>query len=354
MVVGGVHDVVSVADLSHRQPQATGPLIGVKGHVVVALEPASYARRVEAGGAQVAVCPAARGLFFDVAYQSREPFRRGSLGLHRRAPEARSEACREGLARAAEKLDVLALGLPRRAARPAKDAGGPYAEVEDTLVGGIGAHVKKFPEWVPQEVIEYYRYRLEPKEYTDEYEQLGTDTLCRVMEAESMKKAWQAIAKRSEIVHPGFFAAEIPYVVRAAELIPTYPPPEQIATFRKLTSKVQALSQEFEDALGHWADEVMLHYFGVRPDKAIHELADNMEQFTRMLEDGRKALTVRTGKPGVKHAKRNFVIRLLLERVNELYGQPLHDTVAAISGVILDEYVDPETVRSIHRNPIDY
>ena len=214
--------------------------------------------------------------------------------------------------------------------------------------------MKKFPVWVPEEVIEYYQRRFDPKEYTDEYDQLETEVLCRAMESENMRKAWQAIAKRSEKVRPWFFADIITTVVRSAEQIPSYPPPEQIKTFKELTAKVQALCPEFEDALGYWAEEVMLHYFGVRPDKAIHELAHNMEQFTRMLEDGRKALTVRTGKPGVKHAKRNFVIRLLLERVNELYGQPLHDTVAAISGVILDEYVDPETVRSIHRNPIDY
>ena len=213
--------------------------------------------------------------------------------------------------------------------------------------------MNEFPKWVPDEVIEYYRSRCEPKEYTDEYEQQATDALYRLMQSADMQKAWQAIARRGEVVHPGFFASDICYVFNAAERISTYPQQEQVETFRRLTSKVQSLCPEFDDALGHWADEPLLHYFGLRPDKAIQELADNMEIFTQMVEDYHKSLTDLTGKPGPKHAKRNFVIRLLLQRVNELYGQPLIDTVIAIASEILGEPVKPETVRSIHRNPRD-
>ena len=213
--------------------------------------------------------------------------------------------------------------------------------------------MKKFPEWVPEEVIEYYRRQCVPQNTTLEYHQLGTEVLCRAMESENMRKAWQAIANRSHKVRPWYFPNIIMDAVRTSEQLSSYPPPEQIATFRKLTSKVQALSTEFKDALGNWADEVMLHYFGVRPDKAIHELADNMEGFTRMIESTRKSMTDYTGKPKSKHAKRTYVIRLLSEQVKELYDQPLHDTVAAISGVILDEDVDPELVRKLVSKPKD-
>ena len=211
--------------------------------------------------------------------------------------------------------------------------------------------MKKFPEWVPEDVVEYYRRESESKERPDEFDRQGIEVLCQAMESETMRKAWEATARRKDKVPPFFLAQVIAMTHLATAGISSVPSPEQIATFRKLTAKVTALSSEIEDAVGHWCDEVMLHYFGVRPDKMVQELADNMEEFTSMVEDHRKWLTDRTGKPGSKNAKRTFVIRLLSERIYEWYGTPLHDTVAATASIILDDYVDSETVRKIVAYP---
>ena len=207
--------------------------------------------------------------------------------------------------------------------------------------------MKKFPEWVPEDVVEYYRRESESKERPDEFDRQGIEVLCRAMESETMRKAWEAIARRKDKVPPSFLAGVIADTHLVTDGISSVPSPEQIATFRNLTAKVKVLSSEIEAAVGHLSDGVMLHYIGDRPDKMIQELADNMEEFTSMVEDHRKWLTDRTGKPGSKNAKRTFVIRLLSERIYDWYGTPLHDTVAATASIILDDYVDSDTVRKL-------
>lgn len=207
--------------------------------------------------------------------------------------------------------------------------------------------MKKFPEWVPDEVIKYYWSKSEPKEYTDEYDQLATEFLCRALESEGMKKAWRAIAKRSESVHPGFFAAEIFTLVRIAAQIPWYPSQEETASLRKLATKVRGISSEFEDTLGHCNDEPLMHWFGANPVNTIDKFASNMERFTNMVEDHRNVLKQYVGKPNSQNAKRTFIIRYLSERVTDLYHQPLHDVVASITSVLIDESVDPELVRKL-------
>jgi hypothetical protein len=207
--------------------------------------------------------------------------------------------------------------------------------------------VKDFPEWVPEEVVEFYRRECGPREHTDEYTQLATDTLCRAIKSQEMRKAWEAIGRRGDEIRPWSFAQIIVDAVRVSEQMDNFPPKEQIETFRTLTSKVKAISREFEDALGHWCDDTMLHYFGARPDLGIQELADNMEKFTAMVEENRRFLTDRTGKPNSRNAKRTFVVRVLSEGICNCYGTPLHDTVAATASIILDDNVDSETVRKI-------
>ena len=209
--------------------------------------------------------------------------------------------------------------------------------------------MKKLPEWVPEEVIAYSRQRCEHNGYIGEHDQRGIEALCRAIESESedMRKAWRAIAKRSEVVRPRLFAELITSVVCTAEKIQSQPLREQIETFRNLTSKVQALCPEFEKAFGQWPDSVLLERFADRPHTTIHELADKMDRFTQMFENTYQLFTDRTGKPGSKNAKRTFVIRLLSEQIGKNYGTPLHETVAATVSVIFDEYVDPDTVRKI-------
>lgn len=207
--------------------------------------------------------------------------------------------------------------------------------------------MKSFPEWVPEEVIAYYRDRCEQKKYTAEYEQRGTAALCRAMESENMRIAWKQIAKRKDKVPPICLARAIAMAPFAADQISSVPSSQQLKTFRKLTSEVQALCPKFEDAFGQLENWALRHSPEVRPDKAVQELADNMEEFTSMLEDARKWLTDQTGKPRSKNAKRTFIIRFLSERMNAWYGTPLHRSVAAATEAILGEAVDPHLVRKI-------
>ena len=64
-----------------------------------------------------------------------------------------------------------------------------------------------------------------------------------------MRKGWEAIAKRGDAIRPWFYAQIVKDAVCSAERMDRFPPPEQIETFRELTSKVQSLSQDFDDAL---------------------------------------------------------------------------------------------------------
>ena len=209
--------------------------------------------------------------------------------------------------------------------------------------------MKNFPEWVPNEVVAYYRKRCEPKEYADEYEERGTDALYQVMKSPRMEKAWKAITRRSDEVHPVSFATEILYAAQAATQIPWYPSRKETLQLRKLATKVRALHPEFESILGYWNNEVLMHWFGSDPVKAIDQLATSFERFANMVEDHRSTLTLYSAKPDSKNAKRTFVIRLLSARLTELYGTPLHDVVAAVTGVLLDEDVDAELVRQLVR-----
>ena len=208
--------------------------------------------------------------------------------------------------------------------------------------------MKKYPDWVPEEVIAFHRRLCDAEQpLNPRFDRHDREILGCAIESLNMQKAWQAISRRDKT--PILFAKIIMYVTGAAERMDMYSTQDEVIACKKLTKKVTALRTEIENVLGGYGDRTLSVYFEDPPTQTLQDLIDNLERFTKSVEKNRKVLKSYSGKPESTGGKRAFVIRMLSEQVKANYGKPLSHVVAATSSVILDDDIDPDLVKKLVR-----
>ena len=126
-------------DLLEGASQPPRARVGLEGHAEMLQEVAARARRVDAQAAQLRVADAGLRIALDAFQQPLHPQRRLAAGFERLAALARPVAGERGFAHAGEVLDVARQRLFRAAGRPAEDAGGAHAEIEQAVVAAVAA-----------------------------------------------------------------------------------------------------------------------------------------------------------------------------------------------------------------------
>ena len=208
--------------------------------------------------------------------------------------------------------------------------------------------MEQFPEWVPEEIVNYYRQLHDhghPK--NSGLDQSDILVLRRCMESRAMEKAWQAINRRKKKSDPTEFASLIVWTSMSSRKMNTYPTSAEIAGYKKLLEKTRALSRELEATLDLGSDARRKKWSGDSAIRLLEDLAADFDMSAAATTITRKRLTMLSGKPQSKNSKRTYVIRCLSETVRQLYGQPLHKVVALTSSEILKERVDGELARKL-------
>jgi len=251
--------------------------------------------------------------------------------------------------------------------------------------------VRTFPKWVPDKVIAFfhhYRNGLGEDSAPHRALPLATkdqiDALMYVMQSREMEKAWKTISSREEEddIDPTLFAEAILEVSSAPNLPEMYPSRQNVNDLRKLTGKVRKLERELnqetsrilgdswlswrydyrlslkrEMTTGEKADESPDRFFEMFDETqreieiprfgALKQIAEYFEETANDMETAITELKAYVAKPGMEEARRIYVIRLLSEEIQAIYGQPLTDVVAATCGVILDDDIDPDQVKKL-------
>lgn len=206
-----------------------------------------------------------------------------------------------------------------------------------------------FPDWVPREVIDYWCMLVDEKNHpllakvSDE----DIDVLVYSFESPEMENAWKAIASRSDRSDPRAFAhaiVEISCDTRNKTLFPGKP---EIAKFVAISKKLSKLQEQFEDAIDKSTGARRSFWRTRKPLEPLKELQGQVDYYIGVCKHENEFFKKLVGKPNSESWRRAWVIRRLTDLMWEMYGQPLHEVVAATSGVILDEDVDSELVRKL-------
>ena len=215
--------------------------------------------------------------------------------------------------------------------------------------------MENIPDWVPRGVVAHFLRLDQQKEnlHNSRVEQEDLDALRRCILSTGLEKAWESINRRSDKCDPKEIAKIIVRTSWLSRRIQYYPTTSEIAGYRKLSKKVRALSSEFDDAVEPLVMGRLDQWLGDGPQYYLEDLAVRLDDAADHYTDVRQHVKELSGKPKSKSGTQTYVIRFLFQNTRRLYGQPLHDVVAAIAGEILGEPVDPETARSIYRNPRD-
>lgn len=217
-----------------------------------------------------------------------------------------------------------------------------------------------FPEWVPRDVIDYFRtFHGRPEDLRiSEFDEEDFDALGRCIQSIECERLWNAISRRSGVCNPQKFAktiVKISWLARSIE--DRYPSKSEIQGYRKLAEKVRDLLDDvhevFEQSTVERVNKIFRvgggRYEGELPHDYLQDLADRLDRSADVYTDLRKSLKEMTGKPESTSAKQTYVLRCLYENTSRLYGTPLHDAVATVASEILGHRVEAEQARSIYR-----
>lgn len=218
----------------------------------------------------------------------------------------------------------------------------------------------RYPDWVPKEVIEFLEH--EPNRLGSRYDgqEVDIEVLLFAIQSANMRKAWEAISRRSHKADPAQFAWSIVDVSRRSRNMDKFPSLERIKGFRNLAEKSNKLADQIADKAKDIVAQDWYDYLddprNVYPLKSIlknppvqtlRDIADYFDDTARDFAETRTELTAMVGKPGAPGSRRVYAIRLMSKWTSHLYGQPLHDVVARTCCEILNEDIDSELVRKL-------
>ena len=241
--------------------------------------------------------------------------------------------------------------------------------------------MQKFPKWVPEEVIAFFHALRQGHHHYDEAsnrimpsaDSEAIDVLMYVMQSPEMEmqKAWKAISSRAkkEDIDPTLFAEAILDVSIAECQMNQYPRRQDIKDLHQLARKIRDLKCELKQEASKildmgWEDwrlewrfdlqtpsdawmEETLEATECPPLDVLEQFAEYFEETASDMEEALAELTTYIGKPGMENPKSIYVIRMLSEEIQAIYGTPLTEVVAATSGVMLDEDIDSDRVQKL-------
>lgn len=208
--------------------------------------------------------------------------------------------------------------------------------------------MQQFPNWVPDEVTNYY---WDLHDHGDSREiktrQTDFDVLRRCIESPYMEKPWRAIARRDQTCDPMKFAQCIVTTVWLSRTTDRWPSTSEVASYKRLSMKVRALIADCDAVFDQSTYGRREEWFGDLPNDYLEDLANRFDYCVKVFDIMRIHFKTIAGKPRSKNNKRTYVIRILSTFIRQMYGQPLHDVVAATSSIILNEHVDSELARKL-------
>jgi hypothetical protein len=219
------------------------------------------------------------------------------------------------------------------------------------MKGAEGAQMRRFPKWVPSDVIDTYE-RLARKEIVPglEIPFLSTPTdyfasqdfshallaLRLAIESPDMEKAWLAINRRRQKVPPKQIAMLIFSIPRLLKYFDLASDKKSTDAWRKLAVRLQAALTEFRNSTGQ------------DPSSTLEVEAAHADMIASHWEEEWDDLDSVVGHKSASNVKRSYLVRTLATRFRELYDQPLYATVSALAATLLDEEpLDPDHVRKL-------
>lgn len=212
-----------------------------------------------------------------------------------------------------------------------------------------------YPDWVPLDVIEY---RSNLSTNSDLYGEQEISVLDEAIMSLDMERVWKAIAKRQEKANPMELVHALMQCNYWSRQIDDLPTKDDVQIHRNLAADIRKLTKKLRRSATttlerNWNDwrsqEILEEVFLIPPLDAMERFAAMFDAEAEDMQEWVSGVEAFVGQRNAAKRRRHYVIRFLSNQMARLYGQPLHDTVAHLTGIILGEPIDSEQVRLLWR-----